>query len=62
MADGAAGLVQRVTENGQENDRRDNTLKREKVLNLSGVSRVHELVGSWLQGHTLVYGMHRKGS
>ena len=40
MTDSAAGLVQRGTKNGQEADRRNHTLEREEVLNLSGVSWV----------------------
>ncbi len=45
MTDGAASLVQRGTENGQENDRCNNTLETEEILDLGGVSQVHELGG-----------------
>lgn len=42
MADRTAGLVQRATKHGQENDWGNNTLECEEVLNLCGVSQVHK--------------------
>ena len=45
ISDSAASLVQRGTENGQENDRCNKTLESEEVLDLGDVSPVHEPPG-----------------
>lgn len=52
MTDGAARFGQRVAENGQENDRCNDTLESKEILNLNAVSEGHMTKG--VQDWTLV--------